>query len=107
MVFEYDRFYFWYRPTDRSVVCGLCGLPNRHFELFIGGITPHDSTCTYGNESKVNGGHDGFQPKSLFGSFLTVCPAAINGMWLNFSPDDYDLVCFPCLRTKPMTSQGR
>lgn len=54
MVFGYgdDRFYFWYRPTDRGVVRGLCGLPNRHFELFIGGITPHGPTCTGGDESK-------------------------------------------------------
>lgn len=46
-----DRFYFWYRPTDRGVVRGPCGLPNRHFELFVGGITPQGPARTGGDES--------------------------------------------------------
>lgn len=68
-MFEYgdDRFYFWYRPTDQGVVRGLCGLPNRHFELFVGRITPHGPTRTGGVESEKNGGRDGFPLKSLFG----------------------------------------
>lgn len=55
MVFEYGVWNMINSifGTDRSVVCGLCGLPNRHFELFIGGITPHDPKCTDGNESKM------------------------------------------------------